>query len=173
MLIKVLTEVNATQFWDLRLKGLRENPEAFGAEYEEELNIPMDKLILRFNDDFIGPLEDNFILGAFDENNDLVGMIGLRRERRAKMKHKAVLWGTYVAANLRQLGIGRSLIVELINKAKSIQGLEQISLGVVSSNEQAKGLYASAGFQVCGLEKNALKIGQTYFDEDIMVCFIK
>ncbi|MGH4120330.1 N-acetyltransferase family protein [Clostridium sp.] len=173
MLIKVLTKVNATQFWDLRLKGLRENPEAFGASYEEELNIPINNLILKFNTEFIGPLEDNFILGAFDENNDLVGMIGLRRERRSKMKHKASLWGMYVVSQLRQTGIGRLLLVELISKAKSIQGLEQISLGVVSSNQKAKGLYASIGFQICGLEKNALKIGQTYFDEDLMVYFIK
>lgn len=173
MVIKVLAEVNATQFWDLRLKGLRENPEAFGASYEEELNIPINNLIIRFKTDFIGPLEDNFILGAFDENNDLVGMVGLRRERRAKMKHKASLWGMYVSSQLRQTGIGRLLLVELLNKAKEIKGLEQISLGVVSSNEQAKGLYTSVGFEVCGLEKNALKIGQTYFDEDIMVYFIK
>jgi ribosomal protein S18 acetylase RimI-like enzyme len=173
MFIKVLTDVNATQFWDLRLKGLRENPEAFGASYEEELNIPINELILRFNTDFIGPLEDNFILGAFDENNDLVGMVGLRRERRAKMKHKAVLWGTYVASNVRQTGIGRTLIAELLNKAKTIQGLEQISLGVVCSNIQAKGLYASLGFQIYGLEKHALKLGQAYFDEDLMAYFIK
>lgn len=58
----------------------------------------------------------------------------------------------YVASQLRHMGIGKSLLMELLNKAKAIQGLEQISLGVVSSNEQAKGLYASVGFQICGLE---------------------
>ncbi|MBZ9689306.1 hypothetical protein G9F72_023705 [Clostridium estertheticum] len=45
MLIRVLTEVDAKQFWVLRFRGLKRNPEAFGASYEEDINIPIDKLI--------------------------------------------------------------------------------------------------------------------------------
>jgi ribosomal protein S18 acetylase RimI-like enzyme len=172
MLIKTLTEANAVQYWDLRLKGLREKPEAFGASYEEELNMPIDKLILRFKSDYIVPEEKKFVLGAFDDNNNLVGMVGFRRERRTKLMHKASLWGMYVDSKFRQNGIGRLLLVELLNKAKLLEDLGQVTLAVVSSNAEAKGLYASLGFQVYGVEKKALKVGDKYFDEDLMAFFV-
>lgn len=63
MLVRVLTELDVKQFWDLRLRALRENPEVFGASYEEEVNTTIDIRISRFNSEFIVPLKDNFILG--------------------------------------------------------------------------------------------------------------
>ena len=173
MLIRVLTENDAKQFWMLRFKGLKGNPEAFGASYEEDINIPIDKLISRFSDAFINPPEENFILGAFNENNDMVGVVGMRRETRKKLRHKANVWGMYVVPELHKTGIGKSLMGELLNKAKSLEELEQINLGVVSSNVSAKGLYTALGFKTYGVEKNALKIGERYFDDDLMVYFIE
>jgi ribosomal protein S18 acetylase RimI-like enzyme len=111
-------------------------------------------------------------LGAFDDNNNLVGMVGFRRERRTKLMHKASLWGMYVDSKCRQNGIGRLLLVELLNKAKLLEDLGQVTLAVVSSNAEAKGLYASLGFQVYGVEKKALKVGDEYFDEDLMAFFV-
>ena len=172
MLIKTLTEVDAKQFWPLRLRALRENPQAFGASYEEELNTPIDKLISHFSSNFILPLEENFMLGAFNKNNEMVGVVGFRREKRTKLRHKGNLWGMYVVSELAQTGIGKALLSELLNKAKSLANLEQINLGVVSSNASAKGLYNSFGFKTYAIEKNALKIGEQYFDDDLMVLFI-
>lgn len=172
MLIRALTESDAKQFWNLRLRSLKESPEAFGASYEEEVNTPIDKLISRFSSDFILPLEENFILGVFNENNYMVGVVGFRRERSKKLRHKASVWGMYVVPELRQTGIGKLLLTELLNKAKSLDGIEQVNLSVVSSNIKAKGLYSSLGFKTYGLEKNALKVGKQYFDDDLMAFFI-
>lgn len=172
MLIRLLTELDAKQFWVLRFKGLRGNPEAFGASYEEDINIPIDNLMSRFSSDLILPLEENFMIGAFNENKDMVGVVGFRRERRIKLKHKANIWGMYVAPEFRQTGIGKLLLAELLNKSKSLDDLEQINLGVVSSNVNAKRLYDSLGFKIYGVEKNALKIGEQYFDDDLMVLFL-
>ena len=173
MLIRLLTELDAKQFWSLRLRALRENPESFGASYEEELNTPMDKLISRFSSDFILPSEENFMLGAFNDNLDMVGVVGFHRGRREKLKHRSKVWGMYVVPELRKTGVGKLLISELLNKAKLLDGLEQINLGVVSSNISAKGLYNSFGFKTYAVEKNALKIGKQYFDDDLMVLFIE
>jgi len=173
MLIRPLTELDGKQFWKLRLRALQENPEAFGAAYEEEINTPIDKHISHFNNDFIVPAEENFILGAYNENNDMVGMVGFRRERRTKLRHKSNVWGMYVMSELRQTGIGKLLLSELLNKAKTLEGLEQVNLSVVSSNTEAKGIYNLFSFKTYGLEKNALKVGEQYFQEDLMVCFIE
>ena len=62
-------------------------------------------------------------------------------------------------------------MIEIINQAKTLVDVEQINLTVVSSNVSAKGLYTSLGFHVFGTERNALKIGQQYFDEDYMVLY--
>jgi len=129
-------------------------------------------LISHFNNNFILPLEQNFMVGAFNENNNMLGVVGLRREKRKKLRHKANLWGMYVVPELRKTGIGKLLLAELLNKARSLEELEQINLGVVSSNISAKRLYEALGFKRYALEINALKIGKEYFDDDFMVLFI-
>ena len=58
-------------------------------------------------------------------------------------------------------------------EAKRITDIEQIHLTVVSSNKAANSLYASFGFVTYGIEKNALKVDGTYFDEELMVLFLK
>ena len=112
------------------------------------------------------------MVGAFDENNDMLGVVGFRRVARIKLKHKANIWGMYVVPEFRQKGIAKLLLAELLNSAKSLDGLEQINLSVVNSNVNAKGVYDSFGFTIYGVEKNALKIGEEYYDDDLMVNFI-
>lgn len=60
-------------------------------------------------------------------------------------------------------------MLELIERAKHLDGLEQIKLTVVSENHPAKKLYKSLGFEVYGIERNALKFNGQYYDEDLMV----
>ncbi len=107
------------------------------------------------------------------KDNYIVGVVSFCREVREKLRHKANVWGMYVVSELRQSGVGRLLLTSLINKAKSLDGLEQLNLSVVSSNIQAKGLYSSIGFTTYGIEKNALKNGDKYFDEELMMIFVK
>ena len=103
------------------------------------------------------------MLGAFNENNDMVGVVGFRRERRKKLRHKANVWGMYVVPELRQTGIGKSLLAELLNKAKSLDDLEQINLGVVSSNISAKRLYEFTWFQNLWSRKKCIENWRTIF----------
>lgn len=79
----------------------------------------------------------------------------------------------YVSQDMRGNGLGRLLMLELIRKAKDCDGLEQINLTVVSNKESAKQLYRSVGFEIYGVERNALKYNGQYFDEDFMYCHYK
>ncbi|WP_316246610.1 GNAT family N-acetyltransferase [Sutcliffiella horikoshii] len=56
-----------------------------------------------------------------------------------------------------------------INKAKELEKIEQIYLAVTAGNEPAKRLYTSLGFVTYGIDRNGLKIEDTYFDEELMV----
>ena len=79
----------------------------------------------------------------------------------------------YVSPYARGLGIGKTLMEAGIEKAKSIEGLEQIYLAVVSTNESAKKVYSSLGFEVFGTEKKGLRLeNNMYYDVDFMILFL-
>lgn len=91
------------------------------------------------------------------------------REMGLKESHKGNVFGLYVAPEVRGTGIGKSLMIELLKRAKKCDGLEQIKLAVMSENSSAKKLYQSLGFKTYGVERNGLKYNGEYFDEDLMV----
>lgn len=164
MNIRVLNESDAPFYQELRLSALKVNPEAFGSTYEREVEFPLEMVIER-----IKPTKDKFVLGAFDDSGSLMGSVTFMQENSLKTSHKGNIFGMYVAPESRGYGVGKSLLHELIKKARLCEGLEQINLAVISENESAKRLYKSLGFEVYGVEPNALKYNGQYFDEDLMV----
>ncbi|RED66278.1 GNAT family N-acetyltransferase [Cohnella lupini] len=164
MIIRVLQVTDAQAYQELRLGSLTVNPEAFGSTYEREANFSMETVIER-----VKPTNDKFVIGAFDASGSLVGIVTFMRDNGLKTVHKGNVYGMYVAPEQRGKGIGKSLMLELLKKAKEIAGLEQINLTVVSDNDSAKKLYESVGFEAYGVERNAMKFEGRYFDEDFMV----
>jgi len=77
----------------------------------------------------------------------------------------------YVSQECRGKGVGRALLGELIGLVRLLPGMEQVALAVSSQNAEAKGLYESLGFEMYGCEKRALKIGDGYVDEELMVLY--
>jgi ribosomal protein S18 acetylase RimI-like enzyme len=71
--------------------------------------------------------------------------------------------------NYRRQGIGRALFSALLEKVKTLPGLEQVDLSVSARQVAAKALYCALGFETFGVERAALKIGDQYFDEEYMV----
>jgi ribosomal protein S18 acetylase RimI-like enzyme len=150
----------------IRLKALRNNPEAFGSSYEEEKDRPVELYRQRLTSD------ESFTYGAF-HHNQLVGTVTLVKEKYFKFRHRANIVAMYVTPENRSKGIGRLLLVEAINQAKTIGKIEQLNLSVVTTNKPAKKLYTSLGFEVYGTEKRALKLDErTYLDEHHMVLFL-
>jgi ribosomal protein S18 acetylase RimI-like enzyme len=75
----------------------------------------------------------------------------------------------YVTAEWRAKGIGRALLMELLRRLRSEAGLLQVTLTVATGQTAAKHLYSSLGFKTYGCEPRALKVGEEYLDEDLMV----
>ena len=115
--------------------------------------------------------EGNYTFGAF-EKEELVGVVTLLQESSLKLRHRANIYAMYVTPKRRGGGLGKALLLEAINKAKSIGGIEKLNLSVVSTNENAKQLYSTMGFKVFGREEKALKINDTHYDEEHMVLFL-
>ena len=167
MKIRILTEEDASIYQACRLHALKTNPEAFSSTYDREVAFSIETVKER-----ISPTSDKFVLGAFDEKETLLGLVTFFRETGLKTKHKANVYGMYVAPEARGKGVAKYLMQELIKQAKECDGVEQLLLTVVQGNVLAKKLYVSLGFEVYGVEPNALKVDGEYLDEDWMVLFL-
>jgi ribosomal protein S18 acetylase RimI-like enzyme len=165
MQIRILELNHAAIYRNLRLEALQNHPEAFSSSYEEEKEFPLEKFESRLRE------QDSFTFGAFD-NEQLIGVVTLVLEKKTKLKHRANIAAMYVDPEKRRLGIGKSLMLAAINKAKTMEYIVQIYLTVTSNNEPAKKLYYSLGFETYGKDKRALKIDSTYFDDELMVLFV-
>ena len=167
--IRPLTEADAEIYHELRLRALREHPSAFAQPYESQAATPMMDVVQRLKE--ASESSDDFILGLFS-GDALIGMVGFRRERRKRVRHKGTIWGMYIAAEAHGRGHGRALMGEAVSRASSMPGLEQISLGVISGNEYARNLYISLGFESYGLEKRAIVVDGDYHDDELMQLFL-
>ncbi|WP_226683589.1 GNAT family N-acetyltransferase [Sutcliffiella horikoshii] len=164
--MRVLSKKDAEQFQRLRLESLIKEPTSFASSYEEEQHRTYDDIKTRIPEN-----QDSFIYGAFVEEI-LVGMTGFQREDKIKFKHKGFIWGVYITEEYRGKGYSKQLLENTLTKAKNIQGLKQIQLTVAATNNSAKKLYESYGFETFGYEKGALYVDGFYLDEEHMVLHI-
>ena len=137
----------------------------FMVRYPEEINLTTDKEIELLKDNLNS--NKDIMISAF-VNDELAGNVGISCVRdHIKLKHRAV-FGISIKENYWNNGIGNALLREVIEQTR-IMGYEQIELGVFSDNEKAKELYKKYGFEVWGNTKNAYKLKDgTYHDEIIM-----
>jgi RimJ/RimL family protein N-acetyltransferase len=159
--IRLLTPDDAALYRDIRLEGLRRDPDAFSSTFEHESAMPLVWFAER--------IVDGNVLGAFIRG-ELVGVAGCWPQEGEKESHKATLWGMYVRASARGAGLGRRLIEAVV---KHVSGeIEQLQLGVAAGNAAAHRLYMKAGFSEYGREMKALKDRGRYIDEILMVRFL-
>lgn len=83
-----------------------------------------------------------------------------------RMSHRAEM-GLSVVRTEWDKGIGSMLLDKLIEYARD-NGIELIDLEVRSDNTRAIHLYEKYGFQHCGTVPAYFKIGDSYFDFEIM-----
>ena len=167
MTIRRLAPADAAAYRALRLRGLDEHPDAFTSSVEAEAAKP-----LSVTEDRLAPASPDVVYGAFADAT-LAGVVGIAREARAKNRHKAVVFGMYVAPDFGRRGIARALVRHLIATAKEEAGLEQLVLTVTHSNESARSLYESEGFRSFGIEPRAIRVEDRYYDKNHMVFFLR
>lgn len=157
--IRKLEPSDAAAFRSLRLDGLSRHPEAFGASWETEAEQPLAW--------FTATLEKHAVFGAWGGDDDLVGAAGLYIPDSPKLRHKATLWGVFVRPDARGGGIGTALIASVVDHAATC--VEDVVLSVGVTNTTAIRRYEAAGFVKYGLEPRALKVGDRYYAEVLMI----
>lgn len=156
--------------WQLRLRALHDHPEAFGQPYEEAAALSPSEAQQVF--DMFWDFQDNRTFGAVTDDDHVVGMAGVARHYRPKMRHRMDIWGVYVAPEFRGQGIADQLLDATIGHARRIAGVLQLHLQVVSSNRAAIRSYERAGFVRWGRMPRADIIAGTAYDNDFMVLML-
>ena len=159
-----LLPVDLKQYRQVRLEALKNYPASFGSSYEEESASPK----LGFEANIEQQLNSKFIIGAFD-GEKLIGICGFAQETRVKVKHRGLIIQMYIQPQYQGKKLGLQLLQTTIHEAFKLPDLEQIVLGVITTNESAKKIYEQAGFKEFGTHPHYLKIGDKYFDERLMV----
>ena len=157
--IRILNGDDVEAYRTLRLRALREHPEAFGSSYEDEARMPVESVRASLQD---GP-PDTAFFGVF-EGDQLVGMTGLIRNQREKHRHRALVAAVYVEPQARGKGYARALLDAALDHARVQEGLTDVVLAVTVGNMTARRLYINAGFAPYMVEPRYLKIGDTFYD---------
>jgi ribosomal protein S18 acetylase RimI-like enzyme len=164
MNLRLLTASDAESWWHLRLEALRNDSPSFADSAEEHAATTLDMARERLAN---GDPAENFVLGLF-EDGKLTATAGFYRYTHLKERHKGHIWGVYVRPESRGKGVARALMQEIIRRAQTMNGLEQILL-VASAHLPARKLYETLGFQSYGVEPRSLKIGTEYIDDVLMI----
>jgi GNAT superfamily N-acetyltransferase len=159
ILIRTLEPSDAERFRTLRLEALTVAPEAFGASYEEDAALPLETIRARLS------ANPNMVFGAFADHA-LVGMAGFAVYDRIKARHKGLLWGVYVKAEWRRHQVGKRLVQSVIDHASRHVIMLEAAVGL--TNDGARQTYHGLGFRPYGIQRKALRVGDTFYDEELL-----
>jgi RimJ/RimL family protein N-acetyltransferase len=161
IVIREASLADAIQFRELRLEALQDSPTAFPADYMANVNHPVSFWEDRLKTNGIGTI-------FFAEHeNQLIGMMGIRRGESSKTKHSASIWGVYVRPKWRGLRIAESLIEACIEWAKS-KDVIIVKLGVTAASTSAVRCYQRCGFTIYGTEPRGIFHDGQYYDGYLM-----
>lgn len=162
--IRLGVEADALAYRDLRLEALRQHPEAFGSDYETYQAKPMAYWIqrLRFDDP-----ENGVILYFAVAGGQLIGMCGISHTDAPKSRHSSYLVSLYVRPDWRGRRIAEGLMAACLDWARGHE-ITIVKLGVTVKNTPAIRCYARCGFQVYGIEPQAIFHDGTCHDELLM-----
>lgn len=168
--LRRLTPADAAAHRTLMLEAYERHPDAFTSSTSERLGLPLSWWAERLP---IGGDASSLVLGAFDDQGTLVGAAGLNVESRIKSRHKAVLFGMYVAPAARAQGLGRQLVQGVLAAARARPELRVVQLTVTQGNDAAQALYERCGFGVFGVEPMAVFVDGRFHAKVHMWCDLR
>ncbi len=115
----------------------------------------------------------NHIMLLAEADGHLVGELTFHASRRKRMSHHGQ-FGLSVAAAWRGRGVGRALILTLLDWAAAHPTIEKVRLGVFATNARAHALYIRLGFVEECRQRDFFRLGPgEYVDDILMAIYVK
>lgn len=102
-------------------------------------------------------------------SGQIVGWICFNTQNRKRLSHTGSL-GIMVKKEMRNSGIGRLLLEELLTWAQKNPMIEKVSLAVFAANTRAITLYKSLGFVEEGRKIKEYKLNEHEYLDDVLMC---
>jgi ribosomal protein S18 acetylase RimI-like enzyme len=160
--IRRLGPADAQAHRTIRLESLRLHPEAYSSSFEDEVGWPLTVFAER-----LAAPPPNATFGGF-HGETLVGVVRLYVPAASKQRHRGHIVGVYVDAAHRRSGLAQNLMARVIAEARQYD-LTAATLAVSVGNHAARALYVQLVFKPYGLDRRAMKLGDAYVDEELMV----
>ncbi len=157
MKIRRFAETDAEALRALRLEGLKNHPENFGADHDYEAAQPLEWWKKR--------IAGGSGFGAW-EGDALIGVIVFGRHTEKKHRHQGTIGGFYVRPAARGKGVGDALMKTALEEAA--KSVEHVTLTVTASNAGAIRLYARNGFTTVGRMIASIRVDGVDHDEIAM-----
>lgn len=154
--VRRLTADDAEAVRAVRLEGLKNHPENFGSDYDEEVPHPIEWWRARMG----YPGGAGF--GAWIDG-ELAGIISFGQETQKKHRHQGSVGAFYVRPQFRGRGVGDALMKTALEEAA--KRVEHVTLTVTASNEGAVRLYERNGFKTVGRLVASIRVDGVDHDE--------
>ena len=168
MEVRKLSADDAAEFKILRLRALREHPEAFGASDEEEGEFSLETVASRLEQN----QPDQTYFAAFIEGT-MVGTGRFSRVAGIKRRHRAMISAIYALPEVRGQGVARAITTHILEFARTQAGVEDLHLSVTSGNRSARTLYRNLGFVTWGVCPRYIYHQGQYYDIEWMVLHLR
>lgn len=114
--------------------------------------------------------KNNHLVLVAKEEERIIGLLTFLPGNKKRTAHEGS-FGMSVQKKYRGEGIGRILLITLINWLNEKRGIERISLEVFSQNERAIQLYKQLGFKIEGRKMNAIKFDDGSYDDLLLMAY--
>ena len=145
----------------MRLEALQSEPAAFSSSYEETLAWSDEDWQRR-----LGDARRMHLLARAQRQP--IGIVGGYLGSDDGDESVAQIFGMYVRSEHRGKGIGRLLLTSLIDRLSAFPQIATIRLWVTQTQDPARALYESMGFQVVGKAEVGIVVDDRQYDELIM-----
>ena len=149
---------DASEYQAIFLEALRSAPEAFAADYEQELARSLEEVVERF--------QREGIYGGFASGR-LQAIATFQRQSMPKRRHVGMIWNMYISEERRGTGLADMLFKHVL-EAASLK-VDQVELYVAVDNPRGTKFYRKFGFESYGVMPRALRVQGADFDALMMV----
>ena len=163
LILREATEADAAVILDIQKRVVAEleylitAPEEFNKTVEEQQEW-IHKVIQNERETIV----------AAEADGAVVGWIAFQTSPRSRLAHTGSI-GMMIEPSFRNRGIGKALIMYILDWAAENPFIEKVCLGVLSTNERAIRLYEGLGFVEEGRKVKDIKFSEDRYADDVLM----